>query len=144
MQRKSQVGNDTGAKEEAGIDIDENDIAFAHVMHRKSVEDGSIFSCCRKMKNEIANMEPHKCDDLRWFGMDNLPKIWFPMLKRPYQSIKRILNSTNSDGSERLLFSEISIICLNCEKINIKAIYDSRRDNKSLLKRKGRRRLRRF
>jgi len=77
------------AKEEAGIDIDENDIAFAHVMHRKSVEERlDFFFVAEKWKNEIANMEPHKCDDLRWFGMDNLPKNMVPYVKKAISNYK--------------------------------------------------------
>ncbi len=77
------------AKEEAGIDIDENDITFAHVMHRKSVEERlDFFFVAEKWKNEIANMEPHKCDDLRWFGIDNLPENMVPYVKKAISNYK--------------------------------------------------------
>lgn len=77
------------AKEEAGIDIDENDINFVHVMHRKSEDERlDFFFVAEKWKNEIANMEPHKCDDLRWFEVDNLPENMVPYVKKALSNYK--------------------------------------------------------
>lgn len=77
------------AKEEAGIDIDENDIEFVHVMHRKSEDERlDFFFVSKKWKNGIINMEPHKCDDLRWFEIDSLPENMVPYVRKAIENFK--------------------------------------------------------
>jgi 8-oxo-dGTP diphosphatase len=62
-------------KEEIGIKIEPNDLRVVHVVHRKGERDERIdfFMMTDKYSGEIANMEPDKCDDLRWFDLDKLP-----------------------------------------------------------------------
>lgn len=65
------------AKEESGIDINSSAVQTIHVMHRRSGFDGServdVFHTVEKWSGEIINTEPHKCDDLSWFDIDDLP-----------------------------------------------------------------------
>ncbi len=70
------------AKEEAGITLRPEDLRVAHVMHRNSEEDEyservDVFFVAERWGGEITNKEPHKCDDLSWFDLDNIPKILF-------------------------------------------------------------------
>jgi hypothetical protein len=46
-----------------------------HVMHRKAKHDERIdfFMVAKEYAGTITNMEPHKCDDLQFFPLDNLP-----------------------------------------------------------------------
>lgn len=64
------------AKEEANIDIEENNLTFAHVCHRIK-EDGEekidFFFVCSEWSDELKNSEPHKCDHLDWFPLNELP-----------------------------------------------------------------------
>jgi len=74
------------AKEEAGIEIKNEDLEFVHVMHRindnqgyydqgeKHIERVDFFMKAKNWTGEIKNMEPHKCDDLSWFELDNMPE----------------------------------------------------------------------
>lgn len=66
------------AKEEANIDINKEDLEVVHVMHRKATENNDermdFFIRCSKWAGELKNMEPNKCDDLRWFLSDDLPE----------------------------------------------------------------------
>jgi ADP-ribose pyrophosphatase YjhB (NUDIX family) len=64
------------AKEEAGIDIEINDIKIVQVMHRKKTDEERIdyFFCCNKWNKEIRNMEPDKCSELKWYPIKNLPE----------------------------------------------------------------------
>jgi 8-oxo-dGTP diphosphatase len=71
------------AKEEASIVIQPKDLKVVHVMHRKSTEEriDFFFACCN-WKGDPKNMEPGKCDDLRWFPLDNLPKNTIPYIRQ--------------------------------------------------------------
>lgn len=65
-------------KEELGIILGNNDVRLVHTMYRtKHDETGDrvdLFFEAAKWTGEITNTEPHKCDDVRWFSIDSLPK----------------------------------------------------------------------
>ncbi len=70
-------------KEEAGVDLDENHITFATVMHR--IEDDErvdFFFQVQHWSSEPFNAEPEKCDDLRWFALDSLPANTVPYVRQ--------------------------------------------------------------
>jgi 8-oxo-dGTP pyrophosphatase MutT (NUDIX family) len=64
------------AKEELGIDIDPKSLQVLHVMHRKASLDEKIdfFMTTNMYRGEVQNLEPHKCDHLEWFDVDDLPQ----------------------------------------------------------------------
>jgi 8-oxo-dGTP diphosphatase len=65
------------AKEEAGMGVHPEDLELVHVMHRRKVSDDNridFFFKCRAWEGVIQNMEPHKCDDLNWFSLNELPE----------------------------------------------------------------------
>ncbi len=78
-------------KEEIGIRIDPGDLKLVHVMHRKEPKEERInfFLITKKWCGRPKIMEPHKCDDLKWFKLSNLPKNTIPYIK---QVIKSSLN----------------------------------------------------
>jgi ADP-ribose pyrophosphatase YjhB (NUDIX family) len=64
------------ALEEACIHIAPADLRVVHTMHRTK-EDGEridFFLTADTWQGEIKIGEPHKCDDLSWFPLDNLPE----------------------------------------------------------------------
>ena len=63
------------AKEEAGVDIAVDDLQLKVVMHRLVDREyiDFIFEPAT-WQGELTNMEPGKCDDLRWFPLDALPE----------------------------------------------------------------------
>lgn len=63
-------------REEIGIEIKPEDLEVVCVMHRKAENDERIdfFMIPKSYTGEITNREPHKCDDLSWFELDNLPE----------------------------------------------------------------------
>ena len=80
------------ALEEAGITIDADDLKVVNVIHRLSVdrEYFDIFVRANKWVGEIINMEPNKCDELKWFELNDLPSNMAP-------EVKMALNNINND-----------------------------------------------
>lgn len=71
------------AKEEIGVELDENDLKLIHVMHRKEPNEERVnfFFTANRWKGEPQIMEPHKCDDIRWFDINSLPDNIIPYIK---------------------------------------------------------------
>jgi 8-oxo-dGTP diphosphatase len=82
------------SKEEAGIDVDSKNLKVVHVMHRDSGEaDGlneriDVFLEATEWEGDMENREPHKCDDLSWFDMANLPENTIPYIRRAVECIR--------------------------------------------------------
>lgn len=71
------------AREEAGIKIAPDDLQVVGVMHRISDEERiDFFLAARSWSGEVENREPHKCDRLAWFDMDDLPDNVIPYVER--------------------------------------------------------------
>lgn len=61
------------AKEELGIDIHEKDLQLVSVLHPYQEGYINIFFSTQGFKGTPQIMEKEKCDDLRWFDINNLP-----------------------------------------------------------------------
>lgn len=75
------------AKEEAGITVEPQNIKLVHTAHRLSRnqpgnERLDLFFEVRDWQGDVANMEPHKCDDLSWYPIDALPQNMIPFVRR--------------------------------------------------------------
>src|SRR5262245_45955032 len=67
------------AKEETGVRIAESDLTFSTVMHRIEGEERvDFFFQVHIWSGEPFNAEPEKCDDLRWFDLNQLPENTIP------------------------------------------------------------------
>lgn len=62
------------AKEELDIDIDPNDIEFAHVISNLAsrTECFDFFFVVKKYSGTIKNCEGDKCTEMRWFTLDEI------------------------------------------------------------------------
>lgn len=70
------------AKEEADIVITPESLDIAHIMHRKSDQERiDWFFVAQTWQGEAQNCEPHKCDDLSWFSLDELPENVIPYVR---------------------------------------------------------------
>lgn len=77
------------AKEEAGITIHPAHLRPVQVMHRNSVQERiDYFFTADNWDGEIQNTEPHKCDDLSWYALDQLPDNMVPYVKAAIQHYK--------------------------------------------------------
>jgi len=77
------------ALEEANVKIKTEDIEMVGVMHRVSDREGvDFFAVAKKWTGKIKVMEKDKCDDLRWFDMDDLPENTIPYIRRAIENYK--------------------------------------------------------
>jgi len=76
------------AREEAGVEIDTDDLELVHVVHRKSDSERlSFFFRARAWTPEPVNAEPDKCDLLDWFDIDHLPPNMVDYVAQAFQEI---------------------------------------------------------
>jgi 8-oxo-dGTP pyrophosphatase MutT (NUDIX family) len=69
-------------EEEVGIKLTRDDLKLVHTLHRQAAlgvgetkhERVDFFFEVTNWKGEPTNMEPHKCDELRWAPLDDLPE----------------------------------------------------------------------
>jgi 8-oxo-dGTP pyrophosphatase MutT (NUDIX family) len=72
------------ASEEAGITLTPDDLTYAHTQHRRSAEGRTYFDLyfvARRWLGEPQNVEPAKCDDMRWFRLADLPPNLTPFVR---------------------------------------------------------------
>lgn len=77
------------AAEEANIILQPQDVKMCHLMHRfhpmpqgLSFEQIDIYFKAERYQGVIQNMEPHKCDELRFYPLDNLPAKTAPFIQQ--------------------------------------------------------------
>jgi mutator protein MutT len=81
------------AKEEVGIDISPEDVELVHVSYRPKHDETDnrvdFFFRVRKWTGEAKNMEPEKCDELKWVAPDELPENTNPIIKDAVACIRK-------------------------------------------------------
>lgn len=84
------------AKEEAGITFTPDQLKVVHVMNRYQPSNSKhlreridIFLQAETWEGEPKNMEPHKCDDLDWFPIDNTPEKTMPFINHFLANFKQ-------------------------------------------------------
>ncbi|OGF22778.1 hypothetical protein A2Y83_03910 [Candidatus Falkowbacteria bacterium RBG_13_39_14] len=78
------------AKEEIGIILDARNLKMVHIMNRsdKGNERVDFFFFADFWQGEIKNMEPEKCDELRWFDINSLPTDIIPFIAAGIENYK--------------------------------------------------------
>lgn len=79
------------AKEEAGVTIHRDKIKLAHTLYKplQSGERIDFFYVCEEWDGEITNCECDKCEELKFFPMDNLPENTVPYVKKAIEKIAK-------------------------------------------------------
>ncbi len=85
------------AKEEAGISVDSEHLQFIHLAHRLTrnqpgQERLDMFFECWEWQGEVKNNEPDKCDELKWYLINDLPMETLPFIKLV---LKNVINGVN-------------------------------------------------
>jgi 8-oxo-dGTP pyrophosphatase MutT (NUDIX family) len=90
--------------EEIGIKLNPEKLEIVHIMHRngKDREYIDIYLKTDTWEGNIKNLEPDKCDDLKWFSLDNLPKNVVPEIKKALKDIFKNKNFYGEAGWEQL------------------------------------------
>jgi 8-oxo-dGTP diphosphatase len=82
------------AEEEVGIKLKSNQLDLIHTMHRQNDVDDNygyeyldLYFRATKWNGVPRNNEPHKCSEIKWFDLANLPDNIIPEVKHALQSI---------------------------------------------------------
>nr|MBX2878248.1 hypothetical protein [Saprospiraceae bacterium] len=78
---------------EVGIGIAVEDFRFVHVMHRRREKQHlpdrvDFFVSAHKWTGALKNMEPNKCDELRWVDTDQLPTNTVPYIRSALTAVQ--------------------------------------------------------
>ncbi len=80
-------------KEEIGVDIHPKNIEIVHISYRPKHDETDnridLFFRVTQWHGEIKNMEPHKCDDLRWVSLKELPRNITPHVREAFDSMTK-------------------------------------------------------
>ena len=79
------------AREEAGITLDPTELRMVGVMHNRGddYEYIDFFVAAERWEGAIVNAEPHKCAELAWHPLDNLPPDTIPYVRRALENYQR-------------------------------------------------------
>lgn len=77
--------------EELGISVDPSDLKLVHTQHLKLPprEYTNYFFETDTWRGEPRIMEPDKCDDMRWFRLDDLPESMSPNIRHAIEEYKK-------------------------------------------------------
>jgi len=76
------------AKEEINIDIAKEDLIPISTMYGKKPEYMGVFFKVTKWSGEVKNMEGDKCQELRFFDINNLPENIIPYIRQSIDDYK--------------------------------------------------------
>lgn len=72
-------------KEEAGVDVKEDDLEFAHLLllpaKLSDYQRLYVYFKVNRWEGESRNAEPEKCDGVEWFDKSSLPENMIPVVK---------------------------------------------------------------
>ena len=80
------------AREEVGVSLEPQNLKLVHAMHRKSInplphERIDFYFEVTDWQGEPVNLEPHKCDELKWVSSKDLPTNMVPEVKQALQMV---------------------------------------------------------
>ena len=81
-------------EEEININIKNETLKTVQVMNRNGSDRERIdyFFTVDRWSGELKNNEPNKCDDLKWFDINNLPENTIPYIKEAINNYNKKIN----------------------------------------------------
>lgn len=77
------------AYEEIGININSDDVAFAHMTHTKSNREYLyVYFVVERWQGQPYNKESDKCDRLYWAPLDRLPRNTVPIIRKAIEGYR--------------------------------------------------------
>lgn len=76
------------AKEELLIDIKEENLKIAHILHHYNGNRINFIFITEYYEGKIGIGEPDSCEKLEWFNINNLPENIIPKIKKSIEEIK--------------------------------------------------------
>ena len=86
-------------KEESSLELRPDDVRMVHAMHRNCLDGAEYIDMFFTVDTWIGEphiMEPEKCDDLRWFPIDDLPENTLPYIRQAIALIGQGMNFSES------------------------------------------------
>ena len=82
------------ACEEVGVSLTPDDVQVVGVIHRgaESADDHEyidFFVVATQWRGPLENCEPHKCDELRWEALNQLPVAVIPYIRRALENYEQ-------------------------------------------------------
>ena len=88
-QEKASKAASREGKEETGITVNPETLQIVHIMHKNSTgERVDFFFTAENWEGEPQIMEPDKCDELKWFPLDELSDNMVPYVKKAVNNYK--------------------------------------------------------
>ncbi len=86
-------------QEEVGVSVEPKDLKLVHVTHHIADEGDhermDFYFEVGSYDGTLKNNEPHKCDDVGWFDLDNLPEKIIPTMRESLPGILQEQNYTD-------------------------------------------------
>ncbi len=80
------------AKEELGLIINQNNLDVVHVLHKRNIDGEETIDFFLNVSNWEGvpeNTEPHKCENLEWFELSNMPENMVGCLKHVLKKLEK-------------------------------------------------------
>ncbi|MBI5614035.1 NUDIX domain-containing protein [Candidatus Gottesmanbacteria bacterium] len=75
--------------EEIGVRLNPKDLRLVHVMHRKYMDIRMDFFFVAESRDQPVNMEPSKCDELKWVPLESLPENTIPYIRHAIECYQK-------------------------------------------------------
>ena len=89
------------AKEEINLDIQEKNLELVSIIHPYQEDYINVFFTTNKYTGTPKIMEPNKCDDLKWFNINELPENTIIRIRNVIKNMKKGIIYDDGDFSHQ-------------------------------------------
>lgn len=92
------------AKEEINLDIQEKNLELVSIIHPYQEDYINVFFTTNKYIGTPKIIEPNKCDDLKWFNINELPENTIIRIRNVIKNMKKGIIYDDGDFSHQKIF----------------------------------------